>query len=233
MITKRISINRGTTKIGWLESYHSFSFNQYYDPEWIHFGPLRVLNDDKVVAGSGFPEHPHNDAEVITYVLSGELEHRDSSGGSGIIAPSQVQRMTTGSGVTHSEFNHSKINPVHLIQVWFLPNQRGLKPSYDQINFTKDDRINKLLTIASGNKNDGGLFFNQNAKIFVSCLEKNNSLNISLPEKRKMYCYLIEGEVSINEEKYFTGDAAIILNEKSFIINSNSESEIILFEVES
>ncbi|MDA0986079.1 MAG: pirin family protein [Bacteroidetes bacterium] len=231
MITKRLANTRGQTKTNWLQSFHSFSFNYFYDPNWIQFGPLRVLNDDRVAAGSGFPEHPHNDAEVITYVLKGELAHKDSSGGVGVIGESQVQRMTTGTGVTHSEFNYSEKNEVHLIQVWFLPNKRNLEPSYEQINFTKDDRKNKLLTIASGDKIDGGVFFNQDAKIYVTNLEKNNSCSISIPEKKKLYCYLIEGSVKIADENYFTGDAAIVLNENNIKIISNSDSELILFEV--
>lgn len=149
MITKRPSQNRGSTKLDWLESYHTFSFGDYYDPQQMNFGPLRVINDDIIAPGKGFLPHPHRDMEIVTYVLEGTLKHKDSLGNGSIIRPGEVQRMSAGTGITHSEFNHSNSESVHLLQIWLLPKRTGIFPGYEQKYFSLDDKLNELVLVAS------------------------------------------------------------------------------------
>ena len=183
MIRIRKNTTRGVTKIGWLTSYHSFSFNRYYDREYVHFGPLRVLNDDIVVPGAGFETHPHDNMEIVTYVLRGALEHRDSTGTQGVIRAGEVQRMSAGTGIMHSESNHSKNEPVHLLQIWFFPDKEDLSPEYEQKSFSTEQRLNVLLPVASGKKDTGGVFIHQDAGMSVSRLEILHTLKYPVSER--------------------------------------------------
>lgn len=176
MIEIRKSNERGKTKIDWLESYHSFSFGEYYDPSNIYFGPLRVMNDDIILAGGGFPTHPHRDMEIVTIVLEGTVAHKDSTGGEGTITVNEIQRMTAGKGIQHSEFNPSDSEVLKLLQIWFIPNQQGLNPSYEQRKFSHEEKKNKLLKVVSGTKEEGIIFINQDAEIFLSDLDKGKEI---------------------------------------------------------
>lgn len=231
MLTIRRSEDRGRTKIDWLDSYHSFSFGEYYDPEHLNFGPLRVLNDDTILPTSGFPTHPHRDMEIVSIVTNGAMAHRDSTGSSGVIGINDIQRMTAGKGIMHSEFNASDNVTLKLIQIWFLPNQKSLTPSYEQITFEPGERKNNLLLVVSGNKEDGVVFINQDAKIFLSDLEKGKSVTHNTKFERGIYIHIAEGEVEINGTVLKRGDAAEITNENAVKITSLADSKIILFDL--
>ncbi|MBA4406855.1 hypothetical protein C0389_06235 [bacterium] len=231
MIEIRKSNERGKTKIDWLESYHSFSFGEYYDPSNIHFGPLRVMNDDIILAGGGFPTHSHRDMEIVTIVLEGTVAHKDSTGGQGTITVNEVQRMTAGSGIQHSESNPSVEEVLKLLQIWFIPNKQNLTPSYEQKKFSHEERQNKLLKVVSGNKEDGIIFINQNAEIFLSDLDKGRMIKHEIKENRCVYLHLIEGNVDVNGKSLLPGDAVKLFQETDFTLNSRENSKIILFDM--
>lgn len=231
MIDIRKGEERGVTKTDWLESYHSFSFNSYYDPKNTRFGSLRVLNDDIVQPGQGFGLHPHDNMEIVTYVLDGTIEHQDTTGVKALIEANEVQRMTAGSGIYHSEYNHSKEIPLRLLQIWFYPNKKNLIPSYEQKLFKKEERRNKLLLVASGEKTDTALFINQDANMYVSNLEEGNSLSYEIESSRGIYLYLADGEIDVNGITLFKGDAIKVLYEKEISIKSNNNSELVLFDI--
>jgi redox-sensitive bicupin YhaK (pirin superfamily) len=231
MIRIRKNTTRGVTKIGWLTSYHSFSFNRYYDRDYVHFGPLRVLNDDVVMPGSGFDTHPHENMEIVTYVLQGALEHRDNTGTQGVIHPAEVQRMSAGTGIMHSEFNHSKSDAVHLLQIWFLPDQEDLSPGYEQKSYTTEQRTNTLLQIASGKNDAGGVFIHQDATMSVSRLETGHTLKYPVSKGRGVYLYLIDGSITVNQMKLTKGDAAIVDTMEELTITADGDSEVALFDV--
>lgn len=231
MLEIRKSNSRGKTKIDWLESYHSFSFGEYYDPSNIHFGPLRVMNDDIIKAGGGFPTHPHHNMEIVTIVLEGTVAHKDSTGGEGTITVNEIQRMTAGSGILHSEFNPSNDQVLKLLQIWFVPKQEGLTPSYEQRKYSHQEKQNKLLKVVSGVKEDGIIFINQDAEIFLSDLDEQHELSHELIENRCAYLHLIEGNISINGISILPGDALKIVDEKLIAINALEKSKIILFDM--
>ncbi|MBX2974730.1 MAG: pirin family protein [Ignavibacteriaceae bacterium] len=231
MITAKRNSKRGYTKFEWLESYHSFSFGSYYDADNINFGPLRVINDDIVAPGGGFPMHPHQNMEIVTYVLSGALEHKDSTGTHEVIRAGELQKMTAGKGVYHSEFNSSQNNSVHLLQIWILPNKAGLEPSYDQRSWSTEERKNKLLKVASPNMNEDTIFINQDASIFISTLEDGNELPFQNIDGRGTYIHIIEGEVKIDNEVYSSGDAIEITGDELFKLKAEKKSELIVFEL--
>ena len=231
MIEIRRSNERGRTKIDWLDSYHSFSFGEYYDPTNLHFGPLRVMNDDLILPDSGFPTHPHNNMEIVTIILEGTVAHKDSSGGEGTITVNEVQRMTAGSGIRHSEFNPSAVEDLKLLQIWFIPNKPGLTPSYEQKKFSHEDKKNKLLKVVSGVKEDGVIFINQDAEIFLSDLDMGNSVEYSVAKGRGAYVHVIEGSATVNGAKLSGGDASKLTDENKISITADSDSKIILFDM--
>jgi len=231
MIEVRKSSERGHTEIDWLNSRHSFSFGEYYDPENIHFGPLRVMNDDIIQSGEGFPTHPHRDMEIITIVLEGTVAHKDSSGGEGTITVNEVQRMTAGKGIMHSEFNASDTEILKLLQIWFIPNQQGLTPGYEQKKFSHEEKKNKLLKVVSGKKEEGIIFINQDAEIFLSDLEKGKEITYNLNINRGMYVHVIDGSLNINDVSLLPGDAAKITLENQIKISASVDSKIILFDL--
>ncbi len=225
------SYDRGKTKIDWLESYHSFSFGEYYNPNNMGFGPIRVINDDLVQPMGGFPTHPHRDMEIITIVTEGAVAHRDSSGGEGIIQIGEVQKMTAGKGIFHSEFNASDLHILKLYQIWIVPNQLGLKPSYEEIRYDVAEKKNKLLLVASNNHSDGVIFLNQDAKIFLADLDTENSLTHSTEKNRGVYLHIIKGKVLFDGVELSSGDAAKLTEIDSLNLYAKENSSFMLFDV--
>lgn len=231
MIQIHKSENRGKTHIDWLESYHSFSFGHYYDPDNIQFGPIRVLNDDIIAPGAGFPTHPHNNMEIVTISLEGELAHEDSTGGKGVIRPGEVQRMTAGKGVYHSEFNNSNDKPAHILQIWFIPDKAGYEPSYEQKKYNQDDANNSLLKLVSKKEGDGIVTINQDADLFLSHLEKENTIKHKISEGRGVYLFLIDGLLKVIENEIKPRDAVKVSEENELTITAKNNARFILFDV--
>ena len=217
----------------WLSTYWHFSFAHYQDPEKMNFGPLRVFNDDIIQPGTGFGFHPHRDMEIITYVIDGELEHKDNQGNRGVIQPGEIQRMTAGSGILHSEYNHSKERPLRLLQMWLFANRRGLNPSWEQRRFVKEERANKLLpVIVPENTNDGqALHIHQDTAIYVSSLEPGNKVEHKLGRGRKAYVFVIEGGIKLNGSVMETRDAAKTENENMLSMQAEKPTELILLDL--
>ncbi|HEU4605976.1 MAG TPA: pirin family protein [Nitrososphaera sp.] len=217
----------------WLSTYWHFSFAHYQDPEKMNFGPLRVFNDDVIQPGTGFGFHPHRDMEIITYVIDGELEHKDNQGNHGVIQPGEIQRMTAGSGIMHSEYNHSKERPLRLLQMWLFANRRGLDPSWEQRRFGREERANRLLpVIVPENANDGqALHIHQDAAVYVSSLAPGNRVEHKLAMGRKAYVFVIEGKIKLNNGAMETRDAAKIENESTLSIQAEKPTELILLDL--
>jgi redox-sensitive bicupin YhaK (pirin superfamily) len=231
MITIRKSEDRGHLNHGWLDTYHTFSFDQYYEAAYMHFRTLRVINEDRVAAAKGFPTHSHRDMEIITYILSGSLEHRDSMGNGSVIRPGDVQRMTAGTGVAHSEFNPSASEPVHLLQIWIMPNARNLAPGYEQKFFSEEERQNNLRLIASPEGSDGSVKINQDARVYASIVEPDTKLTHHLGENRSAWLQVARGSVSVNEVELHQGDGAAIQREDRLIISARDRAELLLFDL--
>jgi redox-sensitive bicupin YhaK (pirin superfamily) len=230
MIRLRKSEERGHADHGWLNSWHTFSFANYYDPQHMGFRALRVINDDVVAGGGGFPTHPHRDMEIITYVLSGALEHKDSMGNGSVIRPGNVQYMAAGTGVQHSEFNHSPLEPVHLLQIWIQPDTRGAKPSYAERSFAEAP-AGALTLIASKSGRDGSIAINQDANVLVGKFEAGNTATYSIGEGRGVWLHVAEGEVTLNGESLKTGDAAALTAEKAVELRATKPSQVLLFDL--
>lgn len=232
MIRKIKADDRFHLESDWLSAYWLFSFDRYYDPENLNFGPLRVFNHDRVSPAAGFPTHPHREMEIVTYVLEGELTHKDSTGGRGVIRTGEVQRMTAGTGIAHSEINASLDQAVRLLQMWVLPSQSGLKPSYEQRQFTPDDRLGKLLPIASGQSiGADSVAIHQDATFYVSTIRPEDRLEHTLANGRRAFVYVIEGEVTINGETFVTGDQARITDIEHLEFGATKISELILIDL--
>jgi quercetin 2,3-dioxygenase len=231
MITIRKSKDRGHFNHGWLDTYHTFSFDQYYDPAHMHFRSLRVINEDRVAAAHGFPTHSHRDMEIITYILSGELQHRDNMGNGSVSRPGDVQRMTAGTGVAHSEFNPSRTEACHLLQIWIMPSARDLAPSYEQKFFSEEERTNKLCLIASNIADDGTVVINQDARVYSSLLEAGQSVTHAPGDGRSVWFQLARGSVDVDGEKLNAGDGAAISKQTSLTIAADRDSEFLLFDL--
>ena len=230
MITIRKSSDRGHTKIDWLDSKHSFSFGEYRDFNYNNFGPLRVINEDIVAKGAGFETHGHRDMEIITYVLNGQLAHKDSLGNGTVINAGDVQRMSAGTGIRHSEFNHSKDQPVHFLQIWIYPEQDNLPPSYEQKPFA-DVKPGQLRLVASKDGRDGSVKVHQDTGIYIGKLIDGQSIEHSLPEKRKAWLQVARGQVNVNGVTLSQGDGAAIVDEKNIRLSSIDTSEVMLFDL--
>jgi redox-sensitive bicupin YhaK (pirin superfamily) len=224
---------RGHANHGWLDSYHSFSFAGYYDPERIHFGALRVLNDDTVAGGMGFGAHPHDNMEIISIPTSGDLEHKDNMGNTQVIRQGDVQVMSAGTGIQHGEKNHSSSQPVKFFQIWVFPKEKNVKPRYDQKNFSDSDKHNKLLTVVSPlGTNDGGVQVHQDAWFSLGKLDKNTALDYELHKKENgIYAFVIDGDVTINGEKLNRRDGLEITGNDKLYITADSDAELLLMEV--
>ena len=215
----------------WLSAYWLFSFDRYYDPSNMSFGPLRVFNHDTIAGGGGFPTHSHREMEIVTYVLSGRLAHKDSTGGIGFINPGEVQRMSAGTAIAHSEFNASETDPTRLLQIWVLPERAGLTPSYEQKQYTTEQRTGVSLPIASGQDVPGGVKIHQDTTFYVSRLRVGDSVAHELKAGRRAFLYIIEGEVALNGENLSTGDQARINEAGTLNLSASGESEIILIDL--
>lgn len=231
MIKVRKSAERGAFKNNWLTSFHSFSFGEYYDPHWMGFRKLRVINEDVVQAGQGFATHAHRDMEIVTYVLNGVLEHKDSMGNVGQISAGDVQYMCAGSGVTHSEFNASNSELVHLLQIWILPNAAMLKPGYQQIHFDEAAKTDRLQLVVNGTTQDGVIKINQDILWYASILTKDKAISYAMPtDKPYAYLHLINGKIALNDVELNSGDAAIIDHENLLeLVGKSNKSEFLLF----
>jgi redox-sensitive bicupin YhaK (pirin superfamily) len=230
-ISIRPAAERGFADHGWLQARHSFSFADYYEPQHMSFGPLRVLNEDVIAPGQGFGRHPHRDAEIITYVLDGALRHQDSMGHGGVIRPGEVQYMSAGSGVSHSEFNASESEPVHLLQIWLLPNEKGLPPRYEQKTFTKEERQGQLLLLASGDGRDKSLQIRVQGEIYAGLLDGDQRVSHQLAPKRKAWLQLASGELELNGLQLHAGDGAAIEGEGLIEIHRAKAAEFLLFDM--
>ena len=231
MITIRKAKDRGHFDFGWLDTYHTFAFGDYYDPEFTGFRSLRVINEDRVAPHTGFPTHGHRDMEIITYVLAGALDHRDSMGNGSTIRPGEVQRMTAGSGVTHSEANSSETDAVHLLQIWILPNARNLKPGYEQKVFSDEDKRGHLRLVASSDGRDGSVTINQDAAIYATVLEAGSAATHQLGANRNAWIQVARGAITVNGVDLNQGDGAALSAETAITIAGREESEVLLFDL--
>jgi len=233
MIEIRKAQDRGHSHIDWLDSYHTFSFGEYYDPDHIQFGYLRVMNEDRIKPSMGFGTHPHRDMEIITVMLEGELAHKDSIGNGSIIKKGDIQKMTAGSGIMHSEFNNSDSVEAHLLQIWITPNRMGLTPGYEQISIDDLDNTDEIKLIASGkvNKGNGIIKINQDIELFLGRLDKNRKVEFSTEDSNKIWVQLISGQMSINGKELSAGDGAAINKTAILNIESKEKSEFLIFEM--
>jgi redox-sensitive bicupin YhaK (pirin superfamily) len=231
MLTIRRSNERGHADHGWLKSYHSFSFAGYHDPKHVHFSVLRVINEDRVAPGQGFGQHGHQDMEIFSYVLSGELGHEDTLGNGSSIGPGRVQIMTTGTGVEHSEFNHSAGEPVHFLQIWLFPRERGLTPNYAEKDFTDADKRGKLCLILSPDGRDGSLQLQQDAFIYASLLDGDERVELPLADGRQSYVHVVRGRVTVNGEDLEGGDALMLVDESGVTVENGKDAEVLIFDL--
>jgi len=231
MIALRKSSDRGHADHGWLQSDHTFSFADYYDPQEMGWGPLRVINEDRVQPGKGFGTHGHRDMEIISYVLSGQLQHKDSMGNGTVIRPGDVQRMSAGTGVQHSEFNPSPTAPVHFLQIWIQPEMRGIAPGYEEKHFAPEDKQGRLRLVASRDGREGSVTIHQDADLFASLLSPQEQVSHRIAAGRLAYVHLVKGAVRVNGIALKTGDAAKIEAEESLEITADEDSELLLFDL--
>ena len=222
---------RGRTKIGWLDSYHTFSFGSFYDPNRIGFRSLRVINDDRVVPGAGFPTHSHRDMEILTYVLEGAVEHKDSLGTGSVIRPGEAQIMSAGTGIMHSEYNPSQTDPAHFLQIWILPNQQGIKPRYEQKAFPLEERRGKLRLIAAKDGRDGAVTIYQDVDLYTSVLEPGNVVNYHVKPNRYAWLQMAQGVATLNGEEIKAGDGVQLSGEEQLEITTDIGAEILLFDL--
>jgi quercetin 2,3-dioxygenase len=231
MITIRRSNQRGHFEHGWLNTFHTFSFDQYYDPRYMGFRTLRVINEDFVAPGRGFPKHGHRDMEIITYILEGALKHEDSMGNGSVIRPGDVQRMTAGTGVRHSEQNASDSEPVHLLQIWILPHTVDLEPGYEQKAFSEDERRGKLRLIASEDGREGSVLVHQDVSLFACVLPAGSEVERQMEQSRYAWIQVARGAISVNDEKADQGDGVIVVGESNLRIKAGEDAELLLFDL--
>jgi redox-sensitive bicupin YhaK (pirin superfamily) len=228
-LSVRKSESRGQANFGWLDSKHSFSFGHYYDADHMGFGALRVINEDRIGPGQGFPAHPHSDMEIISYVLEGALEHKDSIGTGSVIRPGDVQRMSAGSGIRHSEFNASKTDPVHLLQIWIVPEKKGLKPSYEQRTFSDSDKRGTLRLIGSRDGRDGSVTIHQDIDLYAAVLSPGTSVSHALDKGRQTWVQVARGSVAVNGMALNAGDG--LAASDSGVLAIEGDGEVLLFDM--
>lgn len=231
MITLRRAADRGHFDHGWLDTFHTFSFADYHDPRHMGFRGLRVINEDRVQPGLGFGTHPHRDMEIVTYVLEGSLQHQDSMGNGSIIRPGEVQRMSAGTGVTHSEYNASRTELVHLLQIWLLPAQPGLKPSYEQKTMDRAKLQGRFQTVASPDGRDGGVTIHTDALLYAGCFEPGTAGELALSAGRHAWVHLARGSARVNGQLLTAGDGAALSDERSVRVEGVASSEVLVFDL--
>ena len=227
----RKSEDRGSANFGWLDSRHSFSFGSYYDPQFMGFGPLRVINEDRVSPGGGFPTHSHHDMEIITYPLEGALEHKDSTGEQSVIRPGDVQRMSAGTGVRHSEYNASRTDPVRFLQIWIIPERQGLRPGYEQKTFAEAEKRGKLRLVGSRNGRDGSLTIHQDVDLYATALERGERVSLALRAGRGVWVQVADGELSVNGQLVGAGDGIAIGATDDVHIEGHERTEALVFDM--
>lgn len=231
MMTIRKAAERGHADHGWLDSHHTFSFADYHDPAHMGFRALRVINDDRVAPGRGFGAHPHRDMEIISYVLEGALAHRDSTGTGAEIRPGDVQRMSAGTGVVHSEHNASRTEPVHFLQIWLLPNQRGIRPSYEQKRFSDEEKTGRLRLVASPEGEDGSVTIHSDARVHAGILDAGQSATLALAPDRHAYVHVARGEVRVGGQHLNEGDGLFVSDERALTVEGVARGEVLVFEL--
>jgi quercetin 2,3-dioxygenase len=227
----RRSNERGAADHGWLKSLHTFSFADYYDAAHMGFGPLRVINEDRVEAGAGFGTHAHQDMEIISYVLDGELAHKDSMGNGSVLRPGDVQRMSAGTGIRHSEFNASKDRPVHFLQIWIEPKYRGIEPGYEEKRFTNEDKRGQLRLIASPDRAQGSVLIHQDACVYAGMFAGDERAELSLAAQRQAYVQVARGSITVNGAQLLTGDALEVTQADRLMIESGQDAEVLVFDL--
>lgn len=231
MLTLRKSQERGQADHGWLKSFHSFSFAGYYDPQHMGFGNLRVINEDRIAPGTGFGTHGHRDMEIISYVLSGELAHKDTLGNVKGIPPGDVQRMSAGRGVMHSEFNHAQDRTTHFLQIWIEPNVTGIEPSYEQKGFPESEKRGKLRLVASSDGAEGSVLIHADARLYAGLFDGAERATLALDAQRPVYVHLVRGELSVNGTRLAAGDAAKLQGESQLTLAEGKDAEVLVFEL--
>jgi redox-sensitive bicupin YhaK (pirin superfamily) len=231
MITLRKAADRFHTRIDWLDSWHTFSFGDHYDPDQMGFRALRVINDDTVQPGQGFGAHPHRDMEILSYVLEGGLAHKDSSGGGGVIRPGDVQRMSAGTGVVHSEFNASDTDPVHFLQIWLVPERKGVKPGYEQKSFPAQERSGKFRLLASADGREGSVTVHQDAAVYGALLGKGQRISFEPRASRHLWVQVARGSVELNGQRLSAGDGAAVSGERALTLQGVDSAEVLLFDL--
>ena len=227
----RRSSERGLADHGWLRSFHTFSFADYYDPQHMGVGPLRVINEDRVQAGAGFGSHGHRDMEILSYVLEGELAHQDSMGNGSVIRPGDVQRMSAGTGVRHSEFNGSQEHPVHFLQIWIEPQYRGIEPGYEEKRFTNEDKRGQLRLIASPDRAEGSVLIHQDARVYAGLFTGSESAQLQLSAQRQAYVQVVRGSITANGERLATGDALQLTQADTLVLANGEDAEVLVFDL--
>lgn len=231
MFELRKSDQRGLANHGWLKSRHTFSFGHYHDPKQNGFSDLLVINDDRVDPGQGFGTHPHRDMEIFSYVLEGELEHQDSMGTGSVIKPGDVQIMSAGTGVRHSEYNHSKSDPVHFLQIWIVPNVRGAAPRYQQVHFDEGQKRGRLRLIVSPEGEEGSLSVHQDARVYAGLFDKDESATLEVQPGRHVYVHLARGSIDINGQRFNEGDGARVREEQLLTLSKGEQAEVLVFDL--
>jgi quercetin 2,3-dioxygenase len=232
MLTIRPAQDRGIANFGWLDSRHTFSFDEYHDPNHMGFADLRVINEDKVAPEKGFPTHGHRDMEIVTYVLEGALEHKDSIGTGSVIRPGDVQRMSAGTGIQHSEYNASNSEPVHLLQIWILPEQKGIEPGYEQKNFASTEKQGKLKLVGSRNGRDGSITIHQDIDLYAAALSEGDSVSYTFTPNRVGWVQVARGEVQLNDQTLSAGDGVAIAQESLIRLQGVAQNaEVLLFDM--
>ncbi|HEY3177623.1 MAG TPA: pirin family protein [Casimicrobiaceae bacterium] len=222
---------RGYADHGWLKSFHSFSFADYFDPKHVEFGPLRVINEDRVQPGAGFGTHGHRDMEIISYVLAGELAHKDSMGNGSTIRPGDVQRMSAGTGVRHSEFNPSPISPVHFLQIWIQPNVQGIEPSYEEKRFSSEEKRGRLRLIASSNGTEESVLIHQDARVFAGHFNGSESATLNVENPRRLYVHVARGSLTANGVALDAGDALKLADTPTLTLQNGNDAEVLVFDL--
>lgn len=231
MIRIRRADERGHANYGWLDTYHTFSFGSYYDPAHTNFRSLRVMNEDRVAPGKGFGTHPHDNMEIVTYVLQGSLEHKDSMGNGAVLRPGEFQRMSAGTGITHSEFNPSPSESVHLYQIWLMPAVRNVTPSYEQREFVRSERINALQLVAAPDGRSGSLTINQDVQIFLAEIDPGRAVEHTISAGRNAWVQVLRGSIGINGQELAVGDGVALSSEDRVVVRGIAQSEVMIFDL--